>query len=115
MEREGVSPNCFTLSSVVAACANLAGLSCGQQLHGGIVRRGFDGNLALANALIDMYAKCGNIVDSRKVFDEMSIRDKVGAPIQWVYGVLYVQVQHMKEAGYVLDLDCLIHDLEDGT
>ncbi|GFY89073.1 tetratricopeptide repeat (TPR)-like superfamily protein [Actinidia rufa] len=105
MEREGFSPNCFTLSSVVAACANLAVLSCGQQLHGGIVRRGFDGDLALANALIDMYAKCGNIEHSHKV----------GAHIEWVYGVLDVLVKHMKEAGYVPDLDCLIHDLEDGT
>lgn len=77
MESEGFSPNCFTFTSVTAACANLAVLNCGQQVHGGIVRRGLDGNLALANALIDMYAKCGSISDSCKVFSEMNCRDLV--------------------------------------
>jgi pentatricopeptide repeat protein len=77
MESEGFSPNCFTFTSVTAACANLAVLNCGQQVHGGIVHRGLDGNLALANALIDMYAKCGSISDSCKVFSEMNCRDLV--------------------------------------
>lgn len=77
MKSEGFSPNCFTFTSIIAACATLAALSCGQQVHAGIVRRGLDGNLALANALIDMYAKCGNISDSQKIFSEMSGRDLV--------------------------------------
>ncbi|XP_041019635.1 putative pentatricopeptide repeat-containing protein At1g56570 [Juglans microcarpa x Juglans regia] len=77
MESEDFSPNCFTFTSVTAACANLAVLNYGQQVHGGIVCRGLDGNLALANALIDMYAKCGSITDSRKVFSEMTCRDLV--------------------------------------
>ena len=54
-------------------------------------------------------------VEVRNQVCSFVVGDKVGAPIEWVYGVLYVLVQHMKEAGYVLDLDCLIHDLEDGT
>jgi pentatricopeptide repeat protein len=77
MESEDFSPNCFTFTSVTAACANLAVLNCGQQVHGGIIRRGLDGNLALANALIDMYAKCGSITDSCKVFSQMNCRDLV--------------------------------------
>ncbi|XP_061361439.1 putative pentatricopeptide repeat-containing protein At1g56570 [Gastrolobium bilobum] len=72
MVSEGFGPNCFTFTSVVAACANLAVLYCGKQLHGGIVRRGLDNNMALSNALIDMYAKCGNVADSHKIFCEMS-------------------------------------------
>lgn len=77
MESRGFSPNCFTFSSVTAGCADLAVLACGQQVHGGIYRRGFNQNLEVANALIDMYAKCGNIADSRKVFDEMSDKNLV--------------------------------------
>lgn len=72
MVSEGFAPNCFTFTSVVAACANLAVLYCGQQLHGGIVRRGLNNNLVLSNALIDMYAKCGIVADSHKIFSEMS-------------------------------------------
>lgn len=77
MESEGFSPNCFTFTSVVAACADLAVLYCGQQLHGGIIRRGLNNNLQLSNALIDMYAKCGSITDSHEIFSEMSWRNLV--------------------------------------
>ncbi|TXG65382.1 hypothetical protein EZV62_006657 [Acer yangbiense] len=77
MESEGFSPNSFTFSSVIAACANLAVLRCGQQVHGGIVHKGLDRDLALANSLIDMYAKCGNISDSKKIFSDMLHRDLV--------------------------------------
>ncbi|MED6217398.1 hypothetical protein PIB30_017245 [Stylosanthes scabra] len=77
MISEGFSPNCFTFTSVVAACGNLSVLHCGQQLHGGICRRGFNNNLALSNALIDMYGKCGNITDSHKIFNQMSCKNLV--------------------------------------
>lgn len=72
-----VYPNYFTYTSIIAACANFALLNCGQQVHGVIIRRGFGWNTPLANALIDMYAKCGCIVDSRRIFDEMKRRDLV--------------------------------------
>ncbi|XP_047341282.1 putative pentatricopeptide repeat-containing protein At1g56570 [Impatiens glandulifera] len=77
MESSGFSPNCFTFTSIVAACANLTVLSFGQQVHGSIHRKGFERNLILANALIDMYAKCGNISDSYKVFTMMGERNLV--------------------------------------
>ena len=65
------SPDCFSFTSAVGACANLAVLYCGQQLHGVIVRSGLDNYLEISNALIYMYAKCGNIADSRKIFSKM--------------------------------------------
>lgn len=77
MVAEGFSPNGFTFTSVIAACANLAVLYCGQQLHGEIIRRGFDNSLELSNALIDMYAKCGNVADSHKIFSQMSLTNLV--------------------------------------
>ncbi|CAI0551958.1 unnamed protein product [Linum tenue] len=77
MESEGFTPNCFTFTSVTAACANLAVISCGQQVHGGIIRRGLNSNLALVNSLIDMYAKCGSITEAHKIFNEMPVRDLV--------------------------------------
>ncbi|WOG82748.1 hypothetical protein DCAR_0101916 [Daucus carota subsp. sativus] len=74
---EGLSPNSFTYSSIIAACANLAVLGCGQQVHGGIFQRGLEGDLPLANALIDMYAKCGSIMDSCRIFSQMNRKDLV--------------------------------------
>ncbi|KAK9139139.1 hypothetical protein Scep_008820 [Stephania cephalantha] len=77
MGLEGLSPNCFTFTSAAAACGNLAVLNCGQQVHGGIIERGFATNVALANSLIDMYAKCGSVSDSWRIFTEMRRRDLI--------------------------------------
>ncbi|VFQ62219.1 unnamed protein product [Cuscuta campestris] len=77
LESEGPSPNDFTFSSVVAAAANLAALSCGEQVHGKIIQRGLVWNLEIDNALIDMYAKCGNVTSSRKIFDEIPVKNLV--------------------------------------
>ncbi|EEF49987.1 pentatricopeptide repeat-containing protein, putative [Ricinus communis] len=77
MKLNGFDPDCNTFTSVTAACANLAVLSCGQQVHGGIIQKGLDKDLILANALIDMYAKCGIITDSRKIFSELSCKNLV--------------------------------------
>nr|XP_043612768.1 putative pentatricopeptide repeat-containing protein At1g56570 [Erigeron canadensis] len=77
MEFMGCAPNCFTFSSVIAACTNLSILTCGQQIHSAIFKRGHEQNLPLANSLIDMYAKSGSIQDSKKIFSEMSFRDLV--------------------------------------
>ncbi|XP_031130317.1 putative pentatricopeptide repeat-containing protein At1g56570 [Ipomoea triloba] len=77
LELEGPSPNTFTFSSIIAAVANLAALSCGEQVHGRIIQRGLGWNLELANALIDMYAKCGNIASSRRIFNEMPTKNLV--------------------------------------
>ncbi|KAK9136642.1 hypothetical protein Sjap_007236 [Stephania japonica] len=77
MGAEGLSPNCFTFTSAAAACGNLAVLNCGQQVHGGIIQRGFATNVALANSLIDMYAKCGSVSDSWRIFNEMPERDLI--------------------------------------
>ncbi|XP_008804283.3 putative pentatricopeptide repeat-containing protein At1g56570 [Phoenix dactylifera] len=74
---EDLQPNCFTFTSILSACADLAVLHCGQQVHGAIVRRGFTGNLQMANALVDMYAKCGSIADSREIFSEMNQKDLI--------------------------------------
>ncbi|CAN4110932.1 unnamed protein product [Withania somnifera] len=77
MESEGLSPNCFTFSSIVAAVANLAILSSGEQIHGRIIKRGLRGDLELNNALIDMYAKSGNIVSAHRIFDKMPRKNLV--------------------------------------
>nr|AYM00552.1 pentatricopeptide repeat protein [Salvia miltiorrhiza] len=74
---QGLAPNCFTFTSVVAAVANIAILGVGEQLRGGIVRRGLEGDVGVANALIDMYAKCGIIASSCRIFEAMGRKNVV--------------------------------------
>jgi pentatricopeptide repeat protein len=77
MRQSGVHPNEFTLMSVLIACIQLVNLQQGKQIHGHIIRTGFDSHIHINNALANMYAKCGDIKDSRQVFDKMSKRDTV--------------------------------------
>ncbi|KAH9649438.1 hypothetical protein KPL70_025988 [Citrus sinensis] len=63
MREEGFSPNEFTFSSVLVSCAGLCFLDFGRQVH--------------KSALLDMYAKCGNISEAAMIFERISNPDTV--------------------------------------
>ncbi|KAG0477541.1 hypothetical protein HPP92_012260 [Vanilla planifolia] len=70
-------PMAVTFSCLLPACAHLNTLHLGKQLHGFIIRGGFDRNVFVASALVDMYAKCGSICIARRIFDQMPSLDMV--------------------------------------
>jgi pentatricopeptide repeat protein len=70
-----IEPNFLTLTSITSACAGLAALRCGQQVHGSVLRRNYGEDLKLSNALVDMYSKCGSISNAKKVFSMMICKD----------------------------------------
>ncbi|XP_011653035.1 pentatricopeptide repeat-containing protein At4g37170 [Cucumis sativus] len=55
-------------------CLKQRALKEGKQVHAHIKTSGSIG-LYISNRLLDMYAKCGSLVDAEKVFDEMVHRD----------------------------------------
>lgn len=78
MQHEGgLAPNDVTLVSVLSACAHLGALDLGNWIHKFIRRSKMEVGLFLGNALADMYAKCGCILEAKKVFDEMQVRDVI--------------------------------------
>ncbi|XP_031489966.1 pentatricopeptide repeat-containing protein At3g29230-like [Nymphaea colorata] len=77
MTTADVKPNHFTLPFLLNSCAGLSEVLLGSEIHGRSVRTGLLLNLELQNALIDMYAKCGELGLARQVFDEMPRRDVV--------------------------------------
>eukprot|EP01018_Ginkgo_biloba_P001657 Gb_20195 [translate_table: standard] len=77
MQRTGIQPNGFTFAGVLPACANLESLEQGMEIHQGIMKFGFQSNVFVENALVNMYAKCGCIKNARHVFDKMPQRDVV--------------------------------------
>jgi len=77
MQQVGVKPNEFTFVSVVSACAKLGSLEQSKEVHACVIKYGFQSDIFIGNTLIDMYAKCGSIEDSIKVFDRMSRRNIV--------------------------------------
>ncbi|KAF7811538.1 pentatricopeptide repeat-containing protein [Senna tora] len=64
----GLEPDQFTISSVISACAGLATLIEGKQVHCVSCKSGFDSNMYIVSSLIDMYAKCGCIKEAYLVF-----------------------------------------------
>ncbi|XP_057842699.2 pentatricopeptide repeat-containing protein At2g13600 isoform X2 [Cryptomeria japonica] len=77
MQLAGVKPNSTTFASILPACAKMGVLGQGMAIHQSIMERGFLVNITVANALIDTYAKCGNIHKARKLFDGMPQKDVV--------------------------------------
>ncbi|KAK3010131.1 hypothetical protein RJ639_011788 [Escallonia herrerae] len=77
MQRVGVGFDQFSLSVALAASANLANLEEGQLLHSSAMKLGFASYLYVANAIMDMYGKCGEIDDVLKMLPEPKVRPQL--------------------------------------
>ncbi|KAE8022411.1 hypothetical protein FH972_008213 [Carpinus fangiana] len=77
MEEDGVEPDSFTFPRVLKACGGIGSIRVGEEVHRHVVRSGFANDGFVLNALVDMYAKCGDIVKARKVFDKIAFRDLI--------------------------------------
>ncbi|KAH7445772.1 hypothetical protein KP509_01G023600 [Ceratopteris richardii] len=96
MQKESISPDAITYSCILKACANLKAVDIGCQIHEQIQKDGLLGsNIILANALVDMYVKCGALVKAQEVFDELPVRSVISYTTV-IAG--YAQHGHCKEA-----------------
>ncbi|XP_017981485.1 PREDICTED: pentatricopeptide repeat-containing protein At1g19720 isoform X2 [Theobroma cacao] len=75
MQSCSVSSNSVTILSILPGCANLVAAKKVKEIHGCVLRRNLEFVLSISNSLIDTYAKSGNILYSRIIFDGMSTRD----------------------------------------
>eukprot|EP01018_Ginkgo_biloba_P010984 Gb_29028 [translate_table: standard] len=66
-----------TFTCVLSACASLAALEQGKQLHNHTIKTGFEPGIIVGNALITMYCKCGSIDEAYRVFEKMPERDVI--------------------------------------
>ncbi|KAL9232789.1 hypothetical protein vseg_007857 [Gypsophila vaccaria] len=72
--KEGMSSNYVTYSSLLTALSGLAALDLGKQVHNHILRCQVPAYVVLQNSMIDMYAKCGNLIYARRIFDSLPER-----------------------------------------
>ncbi|CAN6464877.1 unnamed protein product [Victoria cruziana] len=77
MQLSGAKLDHITLLSVLSACADLGAIDQGRWIHFFIQQNGFNQTLSVSNALIDMYAKCGSLEESRKVFNTMPMKNVI--------------------------------------
>ncbi|KAL0381754.1 UNVERIFIED_CONTAM: putative pentatricopeptide repeat-containing protein [Sesamum angustifolium] len=75
--RKGVVLDPITLVSVVSACAQMFNLRAGRSVHGYMIRVGFDRELSLLNALLNLYGKTGSVTAAAKLFKKMEEKDVI--------------------------------------
>lgn len=69
MQEKRIRPSHFTLVSMLNACGRLGALEQGKWIHDYIERNGFELNVIVITAIVDMYCKCGEIEMARLVFE----------------------------------------------
>lgn len=62
---------------VLKACGTLSMTNHGNALHAESIKAGVDCDVMVGTSLVGMYAKCGGIINARKVFDFMPQRNVV--------------------------------------
>jgi pentatricopeptide repeat protein len=78
MKQQKIEPNEVTLISVLKACSSISALEHGRQAHSQLIELGFAVDAVTGNALVDMYAKCGNLEDAHRVLQGSANHDIVG-------------------------------------
>ena len=73
-----IKPNAFTIACALMACSRLAALRLGKQIHCYVLRNQYESMVVfVANCLIDMYSKSGDVDAAQVVFDNMKQRNAV--------------------------------------
>ncbi|XP_052196241.1 pentatricopeptide repeat-containing protein At2g22410, mitochondrial [Diospyros lotus] len=100
MEAEGVLPDEVTMVGMVSLCSQLGDLDLGREIHSCIEENGLSLTLPLANALMDMYAKCGDLVAAQFLFDKMETKTMVS----WTTMIVgYAKLRQFKVARRLFD------------
>lgn len=75
--RPSARPNELTFPFVLNAAAGLEDLDLGRQLHAEALKGGVEAVVYVGNALIHLYARCGQLAEARQIFDKMPARTVV--------------------------------------
>uniref|UniRef100_A0A804IF83 Pentatricopeptide repeat-containing protein n=1 Tax=Musa acuminata subsp. malaccensis TaxID=214687 RepID=A0A804IF83_MUSAM len=59
------------LASAISSCASICALTTGEELFALATRIGLVTDLVVTSSLVDLYCKCGKVIDGRRLFDGM--------------------------------------------
>ena len=74
---KGKKADPILISAVLVAAAQSANARFGSEIHGYVVRHGFESNVMVSSTLIDMYSKCGFVSLGIRVFEVMPERSLI--------------------------------------
>ncbi|KAJ1264649.1 hypothetical protein BS78_08G016200 [Paspalum vaginatum] len=76
MREAGMRPDKITLVGVLSSCAAVGALELGAELDRYALHRGLYSNVYVGTALVDMYAKCGDLERAIHVFEKMPCKNE---------------------------------------
>ncbi|XP_043694793.1 pentatricopeptide repeat-containing protein At2g33760-like [Telopea speciosissima] len=74
MHRAELLRSNYTFTAIIKSCADIAALRLGKVIHSHVLAFGFGSDPYVQAALVTFYAKSGDLVAARKVFDKMPER-----------------------------------------
>ncbi|KAJ0046381.1 hypothetical protein Pint_05115 [Pistacia integerrima] len=77
MHASNLSPDIYTVGIILSACSNLATMERGKQVHAHSIRCGYDSDVYIGAALVDMYAKCGSLMHAQLAYKRILRPDLV--------------------------------------
>lgn len=77
MRQDGIEPTNVVFASLLKACSSIAALEEGKMVHSHIKESGFESDVFVGSALIDMYSKCGSLDTAYSVFRNLPNRNVV--------------------------------------
>ncbi|CAL9038349.1 unnamed protein product [Musa banksii] len=78
MTSAGVPPDHFAFPAALKAAAGVPDPAAGCQLHAAVIKHGYHSSpVTVANTLVTMYARCGDLRSALQVFDGIPDRDQV--------------------------------------
>eukprot|EP00249_Psilotum_nudum_P003486 c16895_g3_i1 orf=3-395(-) len=77
MQLENIKPDKVAFIIALDACACLAAVTKGQEIHASIIDSGFESDVVMGTAIVSMYGKCGRLDDARSVFNNIQNRNEV--------------------------------------
>ncbi|XP_044959132.1 pentatricopeptide repeat-containing protein At5g39350-like [Hordeum vulgare subsp. vulgare] len=77
MQRVGVDPDAVTFLEILPMISLIPSLKKGMEAHGQIVKRGFQNERTIANSLITMYGRCGDLRHSFDTFTGILDKDVI--------------------------------------
>lgn len=81
MHNSSVPPNKLTYLAALTACSGLQALKAGAQIHGLVCTLGYQSDLRIESALMDMYSKCGCVEEAWRIFESAEVLDEVSMTV----------------------------------
>lgn len=75
MRQSDVPPDEYTFATLIKASSCLTALEQGRQIHANVIKLDCASDTYVGTSLIDMYAKCGNIEDSYRLFRRIGLEN----------------------------------------